>query len=331
MLSRIARGLCQMGRDIERAQNVIRILEVNHKMHLERESLRSASVWVAIADAFGVETLDANEPALYSELVLSETHPFSVRRCISSARGQGRSMRDHISEEMWLHLNRYHLELSELRFDSIVRKGRSEFNREVETFCDAFHGLADNTMVRGPAWYFLRIGKFLERAQMSCRILDVKRKTLDLAPQEVGRPLDVHQWQSLLRSVSGYEPYRRVYDARIQPERVLEFVLKNPDFPRALLHSLLQLCDALRSVAAPNRGQADLLLRVDALALELRQLDTVQVLADGALEHYVRRMLLQCDALARALDEAYFSSFRPAPTPVRAAPNASLQPQQQQQ
>jgi uncharacterized alpha-E superfamily protein len=332
MLSRIARGLCQMGRDIERAQNVIRILEVNHKMHLEREALRSASVWVAIADAFGVETLDANEAALYAELVLSETHPFSVRRCIASARGQGRSMRDHISEEMWLHLNRYHLELTELRFESIVRKGRSEFNREVETFCDAFHGLADNTMVRGPAWYFLRIGKFLERAQMSCRILDVKRKTLELAPQELGRPLDVHQWQSLLRSLSGYEPYRRVYDARIRPERVLEFVLKNPDFPRALLHSLIQLCEALRSVtAAPNRSQADLLLRVDELALELRQLDTVQVLADGGLERYVRRMLLQCDALARALEEAYFNSFRPTLTPMRAAPGASLQPQQQQQ
>ena len=331
MLSRIARGLCQMGRDIERAQNMIRILEVNHKMHLERESLRSASVWVAIADAFGVETLDASEAMLYAELVLSETHPFSVRRCIASARGQGRSMRDHISEEMWLHMNRYHLELAELRFEDIVRKGRSEFNREVETFCDAFHGLADNTMVRGPAWHFLRIGKFLERAQMSCRILDVKRKTLGLAPHEEGRPLDVHQWQSLLRSLSGYEPYRRVYDARVQPERVLEFVLKNPDFPRALVHGLLQLCEALHAVSGPNHKQVELVQRVEMLAVELRQLDTAQVLAEGALESYVRRMLLRCDELAQKLEEAFFSSFRPAPTPLRASPHASLVPQQQQQ
>jgi uncharacterized alpha-E superfamily protein len=166
---------------------------------------------------------------------------------------------------------------------------------------------------------------------MACRILDVKRKTLGLAPQEEGRPLDVHQWQSLLRSLSGYEPYRRVYDARIHPERVLEFVLKNPDFPRALVHSLLQLCEALRAVTGPNPKQVELVQRLEALAVELRQLDTAQVLADGALESYVRRMLRHCDELAQKLEEAFFSSFRPAPTPLRASPHASLVPQQQQQ
>jgi uncharacterized alpha-E superfamily protein len=328
MLSRIARGLCQMGRDIERAQNIIRILEVNHKMHLEREPLRSANVWVAIADAFQVETPSPSEQSLYAELVLSESHPFSVRRCITSARSQARSMRDHISEEMWLHLNRYYLDFSEIAFGDIVRKGRSEFNREVETFCDAFHGLSDNTMVRGPAWYFLRIGKFLERAQMCCRILDVKRKALGLAPQEEGRPLDVHQWQTLLRSLSGYEPYRRVYDARIQPDRVLEFALKRSDFPRSLLHCLLQLAEALRFVASPNRAHADLLQRVEGMAVELRQLDTVNLLAEGYLESYVRLMIRRADDLSRAVEDAYFSSLRPAPVPVRAVAGASLVPQQ---
>jgi uncharacterized alpha-E superfamily protein len=328
MLSRIARGLCQMGRDLERAQNIVRILEVNHKMHLERQSLRSASVWVAIADAFEVTSAQPSEPVLYEELVLSPSQPFSARRCISSAREYGRSMRNHISEEMWLHLNRYYLELCELRFEDVLRRGRSEFNREVEIFCDAFHGLADNTMVRGPALHFLRIGKFIERAQMTCRILDVKRKTLALAPHEEGRPLDVHQWQALLRSLSGYEPYRRVYDARIQPDRVLEFALKNPDFPRSLLHSVTQLSELIRLVSAANRAQQELQQRVDVLALELRHLDTARILSEGDLERQARFMLRRCDELAHALEGSFFSSMRPAPVPVRASPNAGLVPQQ---
>jgi hypothetical protein len=97
------------------------------------------------------------------------------------------------------------------------------------------------------------------------------------------------------------------------------------------MHSLLQLCEALRPVAAPNHKQVELQERVEVLALELRQLDTAQVLAEGALESYVRRMLHQCDELAQKLEEAFFSSFRPAPTPLRASPHASLVPQQQQQ
>jgi len=152
MLSRIARGLYQMGRNIERAQNMVRILEVNHKMDLEREPLGAASGWVAIADAIPVEAQATTEAALYAELVLSDVHPFSVRHCIAAARTQGRSMRDHVSEEMWLHLNRTHLDLKPLGFDDILGIGRSEFNRRIEIFSDAFAGLADDTLIRGEAW-----------------------------------------------------------------------------------------------------------------------------------------------------------------------------------
>ena len=109
MLSRIARGLYDLGRQIERAQHVVRILEVNHKTNLERATTDDANVWIAIAEAFGCEGDAPSEEGLYRELVLSSVHPYSVRRCIESARDEGRAMRDHISEEMWLHLNGMHL------------------------------------------------------------------------------------------------------------------------------------------------------------------------------------------------------------------------------
>jgi uncharacterized alpha-E superfamily protein len=141
----------------------------------------------------------------------------------------------------------------------------------------------------------------------------------------------VHQWQSLLRSLSGYEPYRRVYDARIMPERVLEFALKNPDFPRSLLHSLISLSEALDHVVSPIQAQVELQQRMAGLIGELRQLNTARVLSDGSLEHYTRLWLRRCEELARAIEDAYFSSQRPAPAPTRGSSGGVLVPQQQQQ
>ena len=312
LLARIALGLFQMGRDIERAQNVARVLEVNHKMHLERESLDGGNVWIAIADAFGIPSAAPDEAVLYAELVASRSGLHSVARCVAVAREQGRTLRDHISEEMWLHLNRFHLGFASVGFAEVVQRGRSEFNRDVETFCDAFFGLADSTMIHAAPWHFLRIGRFLERAAMICRILEIKRKSLSLAPGAEGRPLDVHQWQGLLRSVSGYEPYRRVYDARIAPERVVDFVLKSPDFPRSLLHSLMQVAVSLDRVASGSTAQLELRRGLDDLLFELRHLSSRELLGDGGLERTIRFIWRRCEDLERGLEAAYFGNRRPA-------------------
>lgn len=327
MLSRIARGLYELGRQVERAQHVSRILEVNHKMNLERASVDQANVWLAISESFECGLDQPTEPALYQELVLSSHHPYSVRHCIELARDEGRAMREHISEEMWLHLNRTHLELAELSFESILRVGRSEFNRRVELFGDAFHGLADDTMIRGAAWSFLRIGKLAERAAMICRILEIKRKSLSLAPEHEGAPVDVHQWQALLRSLSGYEPYRRAYDARIVPERVLEFVLKRPDFPRSLTCTLADLRQALAQVSGSNAAQLQLERGVDRLLEELRGIDTTDLVRSGSLEGQLHRLDRLCQGISDGMELAYFTSLRPASAPITAAPGAGLVPQ----
>jgi len=328
MLSRIARGLYGIGRDVERAQNLIRILEVNHKMNLERDRGDELNIWLAIAEAFGSQVDPPSEYGLYQELVLALDHPYSVRRCIQSARDGGRAMRDYISEEMWLHLNSAYLSLTHLSFDQILAEGRSEFNRRIETFCDAFHGLADDTMIQGAAWRFLRVGKFVERALMICQILEIKRKVLALAPQEEGRPIDVHQWQALLRSLSGYEPYRRAYDARIKPERVMEFVLQREDFPRSLAHAILQVQRALSSLTSGNAAQLELCENTELFLEELKMLDAREVLRAGSLESYVSVLHKRCGEIAQRLERSFFVSSRPAPAPIVPSAYAGLVPQQ---
>lgn len=326
MLSRIARGLHELGRHVERAQHVVRVLEVNHKMNLERTSLDESNVWTAIAEAFECTGLDhPTEAELYGELVLSRTHPWSVRYCIEHARDEGRAMREHISEEMWLHLNRTHLELKPLGFDDILGIGRSEFNRRIEIFSDAFSGLADDTLIRGEAWSFLRIGRLGERAAMVCRILRIKLKSLAVAHE--GAALDVHQWQALLRSLSGYEPYRRIYDARIVPERVLEFVIKQAAFPRSLVFTLSELRSGLRAMPRSNALQMDVDRDLSRLVEELRRLDTTELIASGSLDTELRRIDQCCRNVAEGLELGYFTTRRPTSPPIAAWPGSILVPQ----
>jgi len=326
VLSRIARGLHELGRQVERAQHVVRVLEVTHKMNLERASLDESNVWIAIAEAFDCSGIECHDEAsLYRELVLSDHHPYSARLCIERARDQGRAMREHISEEMWLHLNRTHLELRELTFDRILDIGRSEFNRRIEVFADAFCGLADDTMIRGEAWAFLRIGRLNERAAMVCRILRIRLKSIALETE--GVPLDVHQWQALLRSLSGYEPYRRVYDARIVPERVLEFVMQQEAFPRSLAFTLVELRSALRNLPRANAVQGDLDRDLTRFVHELRQLDPAEMIATGSLETELRRIDHCCRRVSDGLELGYFTTRRPASAPIAAAPGSILVPQ----
>ncbi len=325
MLSRIARGLYELGRNVERAQNVARILEVNHKMNLERESVDRANVWLAISESFDCGLTTPTEQSVYDALVLSESAEHSVRRCIRAARDEGRAMRDHISEEMWLHLNQMHLALDHLSFASILDIGRSEFNRRIEVFADAFHGLADDTMIRGESWSFLRVGKLCERALAVCQILEIKRKSL--SPGAEGAPIDVYQWQALLRSLSGYEPYRRAYDARIVPERVLGFVMQRPDFPRSMLCVLSDLGSALDVVTGSSPMQLSLERDLDRLLDDLQAQDPSEFLRAGTFETELHALHRRCRQLVDHVELAYFTSLRTESVPIIAAPGAALVPQ----
>jgi uncharacterized alpha-E superfamily protein len=311
MLSRIAQGLFAMGRDIERAANVARIIEVHHKMNLRGQGVSRKDSWPAITGAFDLDVPGTGEAAAYEALVFSPENEYSVLACVRRAREEGRTKRDHVSEEMWLHLNRFYLEFRGLDFDSVLRLGRSEFNRQVESFCDGFHGIADSTLLRGPEWHFLCLGKYLERARMTCRITEIKATVLALTPLEAGTPIDYHQWQALLRSVSGYEAYRRFHDARIVPHRVLEFLLQNADFPRSLHYCFLRVQESVDVITAregqPRRGH----VMVDALLDEIRHMDTGAMVHRDRLAQDLARLGERCDKVAESVDAAFFRRMIP--------------------
>ena len=235
-------------------------------------------------------------------------------------------MRDHISDEMWLHLNLHYLELRGLDFDAIVAMGRSEFNRRIEVFCDALSGLADDTMIRGEAWAFLRLGKQMERALMICRILDIKRKSIVPGPD--GTPAEVHQWQALLRSLSGYEPYRRAYDARVMPDRVLAFVLQREEFPRSLAHAIGEMGQSVAVLGSPSPLAAQLTDLLERLKGRLRSLDVERTIEARAFDRELSYLNESCMEIADAIELTFFTSLRPTAAPITVAPGAALTPQQ---
>ena len=326
MLSRIANSLYVMGRAVERVQSVTRILEVNHKMHLEHLAGSNAAIWQAIAHSFLCPIEDYSEEELYRVLVCSDSHPYSVRRCLREARDEGRSMRDHISDEMWLHLNRSYLEYKDVDFQKVIEIGRSEFNRRIEVFCDALYGLADDTMIHGEAWAFFKMGKYMKRALMLCRILHVKRAAI--SPSLNGAPADVYHWQALLRSVSGYEPYRRAHDARIVPERVLEFVLQNKQFPRSLAYALGEMRGCLPFLVSKSPLERHLDQLLKDLLDRLRTIEISRAIHADFFGGEISYLNEVCLEIADMVELAFFTSLRPASMTLTSLPGAALKSQQ---
>lgn len=335
MLSRIARGMYELGRRIESAENVTRILDVNYRMSLELDYFSDLDVWSPMLAITGSRAKfdelydELNEENVYDFLLLCEDNPNSVIVSLRLAREYARTMRERISEEMWEHLNRMHLEMQSLTLSEVQHKGSYYFNQRIQSFCNAFHGFADNTMVHGEAWQFLRLGRNLERAAMTGRILGIKYHMLLPDPAEVGRPLDLHQWQALLRSVSGYEAYRRLYRARIAPEKVVNLILFDPRFPRSLRFCISHVRDGLRGIGAHTDGQRSLFALVANFLEELQEGHGSQVLEEG-LQSHIEYIEQRCSQIHQKLIESYLDPLIILDAYGRDMP-MGFQAQQQQQ
>ena len=330
MLSRIARNIYELGQQIERAENIARILDVNRRMSLEQDYFSELDVWspmLAITharEAFDAKHDSVTRRRVMAFLISDTSHPYSIRACLNHAREMARTVREHISEEMWLSLNKmYH-----------VITGRTDnsqaFLDEVRQFCNAFHGLVDNTMSHGETWQFLRLGVALERAFMTSRILEIKYHLLLPSPEEVGKPLDLHQWQALLRSVSGYEAYRRQYKARIDPTKVLRLLSLDPRFPRSLHFSIRQIADALKGIGTANETQYDLLMETESFLDDLRGGAARDELRSMLLKDYLESVQQRCEHISGLINEAFFNSVTVTVTDAHKGLLTMQIPQQQQ-
>ncbi len=280
MLSRIAESLYWIGRYVERAEDTARITDVNFHHTLEmggspETELRRQRHWEALIAIVGDERRfraaygEASEDTVPAYLTFDRDNPNSIISCVGRAREQARTMRHQIASEMWEALNRFHIQLQRRgkRHKGAAALGIENahlFYRSVAEFSYLFQGVTDSTMPREEGWYFLQAGKFLERAEKTARALDVKYHLLvaDAAPDPslpVQRvdvmaaesvPGDWHQWLAVLRSLSAYEAYHKLYRSAVRPRSVVEMLTLSPVFPRSIRFAIGEVDAALARIAA---------------------------------------------------------------------------------
>lgn len=256
MLSRVAESIYWMSRYFERAENVARFLDVNFRLMLDLPS-GMAVQWEALVritgdyEPFLKRYKGATRETVIQFLTFDTENTNSILSCVRAARENARSVRESISSEMWEQLNRIYFRVG----DAATRDldAPEEFFEEVRLASHLFIGLTDTTMSHNEPWHFARLGRALERADKTSRILDVKYFILLPSITDVGTPLDEIQWTAVLRSASALQVYRQQY-GRVSPPRVVEFLVLDPEFPRAMHFCLRRADESLHAISGTPQG-----------------------------------------------------------------------------
>jgi len=258
MLSRVGESIYWMARYIERAENVARIMDANYHMILDLPA-GVGEQWEPLVVTTGDDDLfkelydGFTRENVVRFLAFDQRNPNSILSCLQAARENARSVREWISSEMWLQVNTFYLMLKEASRRNGSIELPHEFFVDIMMASHLFAGLSENTMTHGEGWEFARLGRMLERADKTARIIDVKYFILLPSVEYVGMPYDHILWGSILRSASALEMYRKRY-GQIVPDRIIEFLILDNEFPRAIHHCVIMAEMALRNLSGTMRG-----------------------------------------------------------------------------
>ena len=256
MLSRTADNMYWLARYVERAEYLARILEATQRLTAlplayvgESNEWESAVATAGCAAGFFATYDEANEQTVTDYLAFSPSNPSSIRSCFEVARTNARAVRTALTMEMWDAINGTWLELQKFGTGAVSREQFAQFLRWVQESSLRFDGSAYRTMLRNDAYWFSRLGVFMERADNTARILDVKYHLL-LPPQEhVGGPLDYFQWAAILRSVSALTAYHWVYRESLKPWLIADLLILNDQMPRSLASCYAHLVEHMDNIA----------------------------------------------------------------------------------
>ncbi len=268
MLSRVAHSLYWMSRYIERAENIARASsEVNLQFILDfprgYDDVHLREHWGSILASSGDEELFGKHYESANSQSVTEFFAFDLRNaelsilaCVFAARENARMIRDQISVEMWETINELYLFLKSRNTADVWAAGPYEFFQDIKRNSHLFQGLTDSTFSRSEGWEFIQFGKFVERANKTTRILDVKYHILLPTAGDVGGAVDTAQWQAVLRSASALEAYHRFYVHEILPWKVAEFLIFSDSFPRSVHFCVAQIDEFLRRILGESGAPA---------------------------------------------------------------------------
>jgi uncharacterized alpha-E superfamily protein len=305
MLSRTADHLFWMARYMERAENTARMLDVNYQMSLLPQSVEQTEQgWRGV---LGISELTASFQKHYPGfdgrhvmdfMVRDTNNPSSIVSCLAAARENARAVRGTLTTEVWETTNQTWLEFNRLLARNEFQRDPSALFEWVKFRSHLSRGVTVGTMLQDESLHFLRIGTFLERADNTARLLDVKFQSLagddyfgPRANAKESPEIDFYHWSAVLRSVSGFEVYRKVYRNVIRPDKVAELLILRPDMPRSLAACVNALMLNLGLVANAQSGET--LRRAGRLQSDLQYGRIDEILATGLhafLTHFLDRV-----------------------------------------
>ena len=334
MLCRVAEELFWMSRDVERAISTGRIIDVMMHLELDAEPEReaAASIWSALSPGLQ-DGPDSTGDATSLQRYLASEHdnPNSMVACLRRARTNARGARQTISSEMWEQINRVYLSLTAPGFAIVSDDNPQGYFSSVRDGLNYFQGLVDSTLARDEPWLFINLGKYLERADAVTRIVAAEAPFL---LGEEGSDDDAVRWLAILRTCGSAEAYARHYALRVEPARVLEFLLLNPTFPQSVRFAIVNAHEALTTLSgsALTGERAPRPVRtLGRLRAQLEHGAVDEILEEG-LPVFLREVMTGIATASNQIAQTYFQEGLAAasePAATRAAVIMAAHQQQQ--
>src|SRR5690242_10587029 len=311
MLSRTADNMYWLARYVERAEYLARILEATQRLSAvpmtgsaATNEWESAVATAGCAAGFFAAHKEANEQSVTDFLAFSPDNPSSIRSCFEVARSNARSVRTALTMEMWDAINGTWLELQKFGSGAVSREQFAQFLRWVQESSLRFDGSAYRTMLRNDAYWFSRLGVFIERADNTARILDVKYHLLLPAHERVGGPLDYFQWSAILRSVSALTAYHWVYRESVKPWLIADLLILNEQMPRSLASCYENLVQNLDRIAGAygRQGPAQRQARNVRARLQNARMDDI---FQTGLHEFIGAFVEDNNRLGSAISQQY--------------------------
>lgn len=325
MLSRVANSLYWMSRYIERAESIARLVDVNLQLLLDFRNLDDATLsahWMPIVQSSGDEELfkslypKVTGQTVTDFMVFNANNTNSILSSIVQARENARMVRDQVTAELWEEINRIYLFLKSPRAKKEWRDSPYDFFQTIKSSSLLLQGLTDSTVVRNEGWFFNQVGRYLERADKTSRILDVRHASIPArgVPTVAPNQTDALGWSAVLRSCSAWDAYKALHGAEVQPALVAEFLLLSDDFPRSVRFSVRHLNIALRRISGVAEGRfSNNAEKLAGRLLAELQFSTAEDIFDVGLHTYIDITQAKLNAIGDALFQAYI--FQPFQTP----------------
>lgn len=323
MLSRVADTLFWMSRYVERAENTARMLDVNLQVTLDSERGRpelNRIAWEPILAARAeipkfTETYSAvNSESVCDYVTFARDNPNSIWSCIANAREGARTVREYISSEMWERLNAFWLWINAAESRESYNSSGINFYRSIVDYSHQFQGTTDATLTHGDGWNYMHAGRFLERADNTSRILDLKYHILLPNEERVGGSVDVIQWQAVLKSCSAFEAYRKVHIGRVHPSSVAEFIVLHDRFPRSIRFCVDAVDTALHRISGCDRAHFS--TKAERLAGRLcgeLNYATIEEILRRGLHEYLDEIQLRLIEISKGINADCFPKSEPIP------------------